>query len=181
MQRTLYSGLALALLASLAAMASDTLALSQAWPLLLAAAVGFVPGWSWTGRVLGYVVGAAGMWLAYGLRVEFMPDVAVSRGVFVAVPVLVAMAAALATSGRAPLWAGLAGAGAFAGIYDAAFRANPAGFLAESASAATGLVLASAVGFLAALLAQLAQSADAGPGEPAPQTAPDQPLSDQEV
>jgi hypothetical protein len=153
MRRTLLAGLLLAVLVVLLAAAGDLLSLAVTWPVLLGAAVALVPGTGIAGRIGALLVGALAGWIAYALRAAVLPDLGVSVGISLAIAVLVVTAAAVASVERLPLWAGLTGVAAFAGLYDAAYRASPTDFLAQSTVALTTLLLAVALGAAGGMLA----------------------------
>jgi hypothetical protein len=149
MRGNLLCGLALAVLAGVIALLSGPLSLQTTWPLLLGAAVALVSTRNMAGRLSAFVIGLAATWVGFALRAAVLPDIPTGRALAAAIPVLLVTAAAAASAGRLPLWAGLAGMAAFAGAYDAAFRASPTDFMTQSVAAMTSVLLASAVGVLA--------------------------------
>ena len=70
------------------------------------------------------------------------------------------------SAGRLPLWAGLLGAAAIVGAYEETYTNAPSQFLAEAPTAATTVLFAVALGYLAtSLVAEgLHASATAGTG-----------------
>lgn len=153
MRRILLAGLLLAVLVIGLAAASRLIALDTVWPILLAAGVALVPGGATMTRVGALLAGAAAGWLGFAVRVGVLPDVPVAQGLGLAVAVLVVTAVAVATADRVPLWAGLAGVAIFSGMYEAAFRADPAAFVADSTVAFTSVLLAAALGAAAGMIA----------------------------
>jgi hypothetical protein len=149
MRGNLLCGLALAVLAGALALVSGPLSLQFTWPLLLGAAVALVSTRHLAGRVGAFVIGLAATWVGFALRAAVLPDIPAGRALAAAVPVLLVTVAAAASAGRLPLWAGLAGMAAYAGGYDAMFRASPSDFATQSVVAMTSVLLASAIGLLA--------------------------------
>jgi hypothetical protein len=159
MRRALTGGLMLAVVVVLVALLGSALHLSVLWPIVLGAAVLLVPGDHTAGRLVMLIAGAVAAWMGYALRAAVLPDLPISLGLAVAVPVLLVAVLAAATAGRLPLWAGLAGLAGFSGVYDAAFRANPTGFVADSLTAMTALLLAVALGAAAGVGARMLSGA----------------------
>jgi hypothetical protein len=145
-------GLILAVVVGLVALLGGALALEYVWPLVLAAAVAFVPGTALGGRLAAFVVGVAAGWVAFALRAGVLPDVPLGRAIFVALPVLIVAAAAAATRDRVPLWAGLVGLGTFAAMYHPVFVASPTDFMTQSVTTLTSVLLAAGIGGAAAML-----------------------------
>lgn len=117
--------------------------------LALGSILGLVPGASTGGRIGGFVAGFLAAWAGYAARAGYLPDIPLGRAIAALAVVLIVTAVAAASSGRAPLWAGLLGIGAMVGGYEAAFTTMPTAFLTESVTAATTVALAVALGFLA--------------------------------
>lgn len=155
-------GLVLAVLVGiLAAVSGQPLALESLWPLFIAAAVAFVPGWSLAGRLGGFAVGVAAGWFAFFLRAGVLPDVPLGRALFLVIPLVVVAAVAGATRDRLPLWAGLAGFGMFGAAYHPVFAASPSDFLSQSIATLTTVLLAAGIGGAAAMVLR--------PGSPPPE------------
>jgi hypothetical protein len=114
----------------------------------LGAVLGLVPDGSVVGRTGGFLVGFGSAWLGYALRAGVFPDT--TSGVALAAVLVLAVVTlvAFATAGRLPLWSCLLGAGALLGAYETTFVATPTSFLADSTSAATTVLVASAFGLL---------------------------------
>jgi hypothetical protein len=153
MQRTILAGVLLAALVLALALGGSVLSLPTIWPVLLVAAGILVPGGQPFARLGAFAVGATAGWVGFALRVTVFPDIALTVGLALSIAVLLVTGVSLATAGRLPLWAGLAGIAAFSGLYEAAYLADPTAFLTESAVAFTTLLLASAIGAAAGLVA----------------------------
>ncbi len=120
---------------------------------MLVAAVVLIPGGQPLLRLGAVLAGAAAAWLGFALRVGVLPDIALTTGLTLALAIVIVTAIAAVSAGRLPLWAGLAGIAGFTGVYEAAYRANPAAFLSESPVAFTTLLLAAAIGAAAGMVA----------------------------
>lgn len=150
--RTLAAGGALALGAGLLVSQGDVLGPELQHVALLGAALGavlgLVPDSSVVGRTGAFLVGFGAAWLGYALRAGLFPDT--SSGVAVAAVTVLAVITLVSfvTAGRLPLWSGLVGAGALLGAYENTFVTTPTSFLADSTSAATTVLVASAFGLL---------------------------------
>lgn len=155
MARTAISGAIVALLAALVAVSGGAIGITTVWPVLLAVAVGLAARPLTLGRVVAYVVGATASWIALAIRAGYLPDVAASQAVVVVGAVVLLTVIAALTADRVPLWAGLAGYAAFAGLYEPMFAATPTAFLTESPPALVTVLLAAGVGILVAELADL--------------------------
>ena len=155
MIRTVVSGAVVALVAAAVAAWGDVLGITTFWPLLLAVAVGLAVAPVTLGRTIAIVVGAVTSWFVLALRAGFLPDVAAARAVAVVTAIVVLTVVAAATKGRVPLWAGLAGYAAFAGLYEPMFAANPTAFLTESPVALLVVLLSAGLGVVAATVADL--------------------------
>lgn len=105
------------------------------------------------GRAGGFLAGFAATWLAYGLRAGVLPDIPMGRAIAAVLVVSVVTAVATATAERLPLWSGLLGAVALVGVYETTYTATPSAFMAESAVAATSVLLSAAIGFAVATFA----------------------------
>lgn len=136
-------------------LAGGTLDLEHAWPVLLAAAVGLA-GPARPGRIAAYVAGAMTAWTGAAIGAAALPQTAGAQALVVTGAVTVLAAIAAASRRRMPLWAGLAGYAAFAALYQPMYAARPTAFLTESPAALQTILLAGAIGFLAALLPDFA-------------------------
>lgn len=166
--RILIRGAVLALVAVVLALAGDALGISTLWPVLLAAAVGLAAVPLSIPRGGAFVAGAVVGWVAMAVQAALLPDTAAARAIVIAVGVLLITGIAAATADLVPLWAGLAGYAAFAGLYEPVFAASPTTFVADSLSALVTVLLASALGFGASLLGDLLASVGARESAGAP-------------
>lgn len=119
----------------------------------LGAAVALVPDRSPLMRLAGFAGGLVAAWVGYVVRAAVLPDSTGGRAVAVALVLVLAVAVVVVSLDRVPLWATLVGAAALAGAYEYTYAAAPPEVASTSLSAATALLLASAIGFLAAALA----------------------------
>lgn len=148
---TLLRGVAIAGATALVIALPTFLGLASPWPVLLVAAVAFVRP-ARPGTAAAVLIGAAAWWLAMALRAGVLPDATWSEVAAATVAIAVAVLAAVVSSERLPLFAGLAGIAAFAGIYEPVFAASPTAFLSESPLAFGSVVVATGLGFLTATL-----------------------------
>lgn len=155
MARAALIGAVVTLLAALLAVGGGALGITTVWPVLLAVAVGLAGGPLTLGRIIAYLLGALAGWSAMALAAGFLPQTGLADALVLAVGLIVLTIVAAVTAGRFPLWAGLAGYAAFAGFYEPTFAANPTLFLTESPTALLTVVLAGALGFAIAGLAEL--------------------------
>ena len=153
-RRTLVSGGALALAAGLLADQGSVLGADLPHTALLGAAlgavVGLVPDRSVAGRTGAFLTGFVSAWVGYALRAGVFPDVPLGRALAAVIVVSVITAVAAASAGRLPLWSGLVGAGALLGAYETTFVTTPTGFLQDSMTAATTVLVSAALGLLVA-------------------------------
>ena len=153
MVRSLVTGLCLAVFAAVIIGLSDLLGLDLEHVALLGAALGGVlglvphrPVW---GKVAGFLLGFALAWIGFALRAAVLPDSPGGRAVAAFVVVALIAVATSASRGRVPMWSGLLGAAAIVGAYESVYTNAPSQFLSESPAAATTVLLAVALGFLA--------------------------------
>ena len=162
-RRTLLVGGALALTAGLLADKGSVLGADLPHTALLGAALGavlaLVPDRTVAGRTGGFLAGFAAAYLGYALRAGLLPDSPAGRAVAVVVVVALVTGVAVATNGRAPLWAGLVGIGAMLGAYETTFTTDPTGFVSDSATAATTLLVCAGLGLLVTTSLDLVGSA----------------------
>lgn len=157
--RILIRGAVLALVAAVLALSGGALGIDTLWPVLLAAAVGLAAASSLSvGRGAAFVGGVLVGWVALAIRAGLLPDTVAARAIVVVIGIAVVTAIAAATADLAPMWAGLAGYAAFAAFAEPILAASPTGFLGESVVAVVTVLLATALGFGAALLGDLAAS-----------------------
>lgn len=152
----LASGLVLAAVAALVIGLSDVLGLDLQHVALLGAALGGAlgliphrPDW---GKLAGFGVGFVVAWLGFALRAAVLPDAASGRAVAALIVVALLAVMAAVSGGRLPLWSGLLGAAAIVGAYEEVYTTAPSQFVAESPAAATTVLLAAALGYLATSL-----------------------------
>ncbi|MGN6754538.1 MAG: hypothetical protein ACTHJJ_18515 [Intrasporangium sp.] len=152
----LASGLVLAAVAALVIGLSDVLGLDLQHVALLGAALGgalgLIPHRSDWGKLAGFGVGFVVAWLGFALRAAVLPDAASGRAVAALIVVALLAVMAAVSCGRLPLWSGLLGAAAIVGAYEEVYTTAPSQFVAESPAAATTVLLAAALGYLATSL-----------------------------
>lgn len=166
MRRTVLVGAVLTVAATLVVLLSDLLDLKLESAALLGVALGavvaLVPDRSPLMRLLGFLAGFGLAWVGYLLRAGVLPDSTGGRAVTVALVLGLCVVVAAASLGRIPLWATFLGAAALVGAYEYTFAAAMPEVLTTSPSAATSLLMTSAVGFvLVSLLAPRATGAPA--------------------
>jgi hypothetical protein len=153
-RRTLAAGGALALVAGLLADQGSVLGADLPHTALrgaaLGAVVGLVPDRSVAGRTGSFLVGFAAAYLGYVLRAGVLPDVPLGRAIAAVAVVGVITAASTASAARLPLWSGLVGAGALLGAYETTFVTTPTGFVTDSLTAATTVLVSAGLGLLVA-------------------------------
>lgn len=151
---TLLRGVVVAGVAALVVAVPAAIGLASPWPVLLVAGVAFArparPGVA--GAVL---LGAVAWWAAMALRAGVLPDAAWAEVAAAVLAIAVCVTAAAASNDRLPLFAGLAGAATFAGLYEPVFADAPTQFLTSSPLAFGAVVVATGLGFLAAMLVEL--------------------------
>lgn len=155
----LTSGLVLAVTTALAIGLSDLLGLDLQHVALLGAALGgalaLVPHPSELGRLAGFFLGFFAAWLGYALRAAVLPDAAAGRALAALLVVAVVAVVAAASASRIPFWSGLIGVAALVGAYEEAYTSAPSQFVTDSTKAATAILLAAAIGYLATSLVSL--------------------------
>jgi hypothetical protein len=168
-RRTLVAGGTLALAAGLLADQGSVLGADLPHTALLGAAlgavVGLVPDQSVAGRTGAFLTGFGSAWVGYALRAGVFPVVPLGRALAAVIVVGVITAVAAASAGRLPLWSGLVGAGALLGAYETTFVTTPTGFLQDSMTAATTVLVAAGLGLLVASTVE-GLMAPAGEGAP---------------
>lgn len=170
MSSTVVRGAVIALVAALVAVTGNAFGIDAVWPVLLAIAVGLAAAHLSAGRVVAFVVGAVVSWLMFALRAALLPDLALSQALLLVVGVLLLTLMAALSSERLPLWAGLVGYAAFSAHYEPIYALTPTRFLAESPISLVTVLLAAAVGFIGAVVAQIVT------GSMTPDASPDQPV-----
>lgn len=153
MVRSLVTGLGLAVGAAVIIGLSTLFGLELEHVALLGAALGGVlglvphrPAW---GKVVGFLAGFVLAWLGFALRAAVLPDSSAGRAVAAFLVVALIAVVAAASRGRLPLWSGLVGAAAIVGAYESVYTSAPSQFISESPAAATTVLLAVGLGFLA--------------------------------
>ncbi len=168
MRRSLMVGLLLAVFAALIVALGEGLGLDLQHVALLGAALGgvlgLVPHPSTWGRVAGFLAGFVVAWLGFALRAAVLPDSATGRAVAAFLVVAVVVVIVGLSKGVLPLWAGLLGTASIVGAYEEIFTNAPSQFLKESPVAATTMLLAVALGYLAVSLLPEAAHGAAGAG-----------------
>jgi hypothetical protein len=91
-----------------------------------------------------------------------LPQTGIADAIVVIVAIAILTVIAALTADLVPLWAGLAGYAAFAGLYEPIYEANPTLFLSESPVALITVLLAGALGFAISAIAQLLTAGVAG-------------------
>jgi len=152
MKHSLVAGLVVAIVAALVAAFGGAIGVTTVWPVLLAVAVGVAGGHPTVGRAVAFLVGAVLSLVTLGARAALFPDVASARAGAVVVAVLLIAIIAGASGGRAPMWAGLAGYAAFAGLYEPVFASSPTSFLTDAPQALLVIAIATGVGTIAVQL-----------------------------
>ncbi len=146
MLRNAISGAVVALVAAILAVTGEAIGITTVWPVLLAVAVGLALAPMALGRMLAFALGSVVSWAVLAMDAAALPQAAASDVIVVVVGVVVLTVIALLTADHVPLWAGLAGYAAFAGLYEPMYAAAPTLFLSESPVALATVLLAAAIG-----------------------------------
>jgi hypothetical protein len=173
MQRsTLLCGALLAVVAGLLCLVGEALGLDTQHVALVGGALGGVVGLvqerTPAQRAIGFLIGLFVAWLGFAVRALYLPDSASGRAVAAVVVVAVCVVFAAGSGNRLPLWTLLLGAAAMVAVYEESYTADSPAFLAESPSAATGVLLAAGIGFLATSLQWPGRAPAAVPAEAPP-------------
>jgi hypothetical protein len=155
MARTAIAGAVVALLAAVLAVIGSAIGITTLWPVLLAVAVGLAAGHITLGRVAAYVLGAVFSLIAAAVGAAALPQGGIPDAIVVVLGVALITAVAVVSSNRMPLWAGLAGYAAFAGLYEPIYAENPTLFASEAPIALVTVLLAAALGVAIATVAEL--------------------------
>ena len=158
MRKTLIIGLGAAILGSLAVMVGSWLNLGLTDVLLgtaLGAGLGLAPGAPAGRKLAAFLVGFVIAWIGYAIRAAALPDVTMSRAIVVFISVFLLALACAVSRARLPLWAAFLGAVGMAGAYEFTYVAAPYNFISDSVSAATGILVPVAFGFLTAVIVAL--------------------------
>jgi hypothetical protein len=176
MRRALLSGCLLAVAAALIVLLGGVLGDDLEHFALLGAALGGViglvphqPAW---GKLAGFGLGFVLAWTGFALRAAVLPDSPSGRAVAAFLVIALCVVVCGVSAGRVPLWSALIGAAAIVGAYEATYTNSPSQFLSDSPTAATTVLFAAGLGYLAtSLLAEsLSGSEDV---HPARHAAPD--------
>jgi len=156
MRHTLLAGSVLAFAAASAVVGGDLLGLELDHVALLGTALGavlaLVPDRSAALRVAGFAAGFALAWIGFVLRAAVLPDSATGRAVAAFVVVAGCAAVCAASVNRIPVWSTFVGVAALVGAYEETYTAAPSQLLRESPTAVTTVLLAAALGLVAASL-----------------------------
>ena len=169
--RTVVAGLVLAVVATLAVTFGDALGLDLETAALVGAACGGVLGlvsdrgpWA---RLGGFMLGLIIAWAGYGLRAAVLPDTSGGRAIATFLVLALCVALSAATLARLPLWTFLVGVAAMAGAYETTFMISPPDFIKESTTAATTVLVMTALGFASTVIfSMLHGDEEAGAGVP---------------
>ncbi|HEX9765242.1 MAG TPA: hypothetical protein VGA36_00665 [Nitriliruptorales bacterium] len=159
---TLIRGALVAIAAALVIVAGTTLGVEAPWSLLLVTGVALAPRLT-PGTIVSLLVGAAAWWGAMGLRAGVLPDTTSAEILATLAAVSIVTGLAAVSGDRVPLWAGLVGIGAFAGLYEPQFAANPTLFLTESTVALASIGVATSIAAIAGVAAAWLEGLTAQP------------------
>ena len=118
----------------------------------LGAVVALVPDGRPGLRLAGFAAGIVAAWVGYLMRAALLPDSTGGQAVAIVLVLILCAVVATASVGKIPLWSTLVGVGALVGAFETAYVAAPSQVASTSVTAVTSIVLAAAVGFLAAAL-----------------------------
>ena len=156
MRRSLIAGLVLAVFAALIIGLGELLGLDLQHVALMGAALGgvlgLVPHQPALGKLGGFGVGFVLAWIGFALRAALLPDSAGGRAAAAFIVVAVIAVVCAVSAGRLPRWSGLLGAAAIVGAYEETYTNAPSQFLQEAPTAATTVLFAVALGYLATSL-----------------------------
>jgi hypothetical protein len=166
MRRALLSGCFIAVAAALTVLLGAVLGEDLEHFALLGAALGGViglvphtPAW---GKLAGFGVGFVLAWIGFALRAAVLPDAPSGRAVAAFLVIILCVAVCGLSAGRIPLWSTLVGAAAIVGAYEATYTNSPVQFLSDSPTAATTVLIAAGLGYLATTLVAVAGPTAAG-------------------
>jgi hypothetical protein len=153
MTKNVIGGLILAVMAALVVGLGEFLGLDLQHVALLGAAlggvIGLVPDRAPWERIVGFAVGFVFAWIGVAVRAAVLPDSAGGRAVAAFLVLAACMVVAAASMTRLPLWSMLVGAAAIVGAYEETYTNAPSQFIHESPTAATTVLLAAALGYVA--------------------------------
>ncbi|HEY5182697.1 MAG TPA: hypothetical protein VIJ07_23500 [Dermatophilaceae bacterium] len=174
MLRTLFSGFVLTLCTAVVLMIGGGSDLEHVALLgaALGGVIGLVPHDPPLGKLGGFALGFVLAWIAFGLRAALLPDSTVGRAVAAFLVILICGAVAAVSAGRVPLWSTLVGAAAIVGAYESAYTSSPPTFLTDSPQAATTVLLAAAVGYIATTIIHVFIKGEGAEPKPGPRSDP---------
>jgi hypothetical protein len=186
MRNNVIGGILLAVVAALIVGLGQVLGMDLQHVALIGAALGgvlgLVPDRSPGERIGGFLFGFVAAWAGFAVRAAVLPDSASGRAVaaFLVIAACLVIAAALgATPVRLPLWSMLVGVAAIVGAYEETYTNAPSQFLSESPTAATTVLLAVSLGYLAtSVLGPQVQASRHRPDPAAHRGAPGDPATD---
>jgi hypothetical protein len=153
MRNNVIGGLVLAVMAALVFGVGQLLGWDLDHVALLGAALGGVIGlvpdrlpWQ---RIAGFCAGFVIAWIGFALRAAVLPDTSPGRAVAAFIVIALCLVVSVVSGTRLPLWAQLVGVAAIVGAYESIYTDSPSQFLSESPTAATQVLLAAALGYLA--------------------------------
>ena len=153
MRKALLSGALLAVAAAVIVLLGSWLGEDLQHFALLGAAlggvIGLVPHRPGAGKLGGFALGFVLAWVGFAVRAAVLPDTAGGRAVAAFLVIAVCALACSVSAGRIPLWSTLIGAAAIVGAYEATYSSSPSQFLQDSPTAATTVLFAAALGYLA--------------------------------
>jgi len=153
MRKALLSGSLLAVAAALIVLLGQLFGDDLQHFALLGAAlggvIGLVPHQPALGKLAGFGIGFVLAWIGFALRAAVLPDAASGRAVAAFLVILLCVLACAVSDGRIPLWSALVGTAAIVGAYEATYTNSPSQFLSDSPTAATTILFAAGLGYLA--------------------------------
>jgi hypothetical protein len=156
MRNNVIGGAVLAVAAALVVGLGQVLGMDLQHVALIGAALGgvlgLVPDRRPAERLGGFLVGFVIAWIGFAVRAAVLPDSASGRAVaaFLVVALCLVVAAGTGmTPVRLPLWSMLVGVAAIVGAYEETYTNAPSQFLSDSPTAATTVLLAVSLGYLA--------------------------------
>ena len=156
MRKSLLAGVALSVAAAVVVLLSAMFDLElESVALLgvcLGAVIALVPDGPPGLRLAGFAGGIVAAWVGYLARAALLPDSTGGKTVGAVLVLVLCTGVVLVSVGKVPLWSTLVGVGALVGTFETAYVAAPSQVASTSLTAVTSIVLAAAVGFLAAAL-----------------------------
>jgi hypothetical protein len=167
MKRTLFTGVALAVVGVLAVYVGSWLNLglrASVFGASIGAVLGLIRDRSVLGRLGAFLIGVVVAWIGYAVRAQALPDVPAGEAIALVIVVALLTLMAVLTGGRLPLWAGLLGAAALFGAYEELYVAAPYNFLSESVIAVSSLLVPVSLGFLVGVISTTLWGEEASDG-----------------